>query len=94
MILITLAHNWKSAFYTKYSYYIRMMNNIDSNATEKPNKIGNEVKFWLKESVVNNYYNSSDLNSNRLKEVSEEDEDSYAQRTDADHERSTFMHSQ
>lgn len=55
-IVITLLHNFKSAFYTKYSYYTRKMQELDGlDELKGTGMITNDVKFWLRESARLNY---------------------------------------
>lgn len=49
-MVITLCHSWKSSFYTKYSSYVKKLQEVGD--TEKNDHIGNDVKFWLSESIA------------------------------------------
>lgn len=59
-IIITLAHHYKSVFYIKYSYYASILTNIDNENDEEKGNIRSDVKYWLKDSVAQNYYNEDE----------------------------------
>ena len=62
-IFITLLHHFRSAFYLKYSYYIRKMNDLKSEEDKDQDSklnIKNDVRFLLRDSqIVSNTYRDS-----------------------------------
>ena len=68
-IFITLLHNFRSAFYIKHNFYISQMKELKSRDFTEQNfqvDIGNEVKFWLRESQSINNLSKESLSESSM----------------------------
>jgi len=54
-VIITLAHSWKSCFYTKYSYYLKLLQDVDENEHHSSRKSKIDKNIWLKETFREDY---------------------------------------
>lgn len=59
-------HNFKSAFYIKYTYYVSKLAEVNSDYSTNMNFIKRDVKFWLRDSVVQDLYHTEMFKSRKI----------------------------